>query len=224
MDDETHVDAESASGPTTDSPGSSSHGSAIFSGSHHFTVAGGTFKNFNNVTNNYTSTSIVPSDFRMIPIGDIDLLEEICLNNETGVVGRHHPETRVQRMYSAKIDGGKSGVTVAVYQGNGAEEEWRQDIANYMTVRHPNIIQMRGASIDFTTASNYFDSVFQRDVQVPSRTGLFSSHFLKVIQIPDTHLLGYHSEENMDARQFFLLGIRDYNDVWSEPAPSFWPP
>jgi hypothetical protein len=59
----------------------------------------------------------------MIPMGDIDLLEEIHLNNETGVVGFHHPErTRVRRVYSAKIDGRKSGVTVAVYQGDGAEK------------------------------------------------------------------------------------------------------
>jgi histidinol phosphatase-like PHP family hydrolase len=59
----------------------------------------------------------------MIPMGDIDLLEEIRLNNETGVVGYHHPErTRVRRVYSAKVDGRKSGVTVAVYQGKGAEE------------------------------------------------------------------------------------------------------
>jgi hypothetical protein len=59
----------------------------------------------------------------MIPMGDIDLLEEICLDNETGAVGRHHPErTRVRRVYSARVDGRKSGVTAAVYQGNGAEE------------------------------------------------------------------------------------------------------
>jgi hypothetical protein len=59
----------------------------------------------------------------MIPMGDIDLLEEIRLNNETGVVGRHHPErTRVRRMYSAGVDGRKSGMTVAIYQGDGAEE------------------------------------------------------------------------------------------------------
>jgi hypothetical protein len=59
----------------------------------------------------------------MIPMGDIDLLEEIHLNNETGVVGCHHSErTRVRRMYSARVDGRKSGVTVAVYQGGGAEE------------------------------------------------------------------------------------------------------
>jgi hypothetical protein len=58
----------------------------------------------------------------MIPMGDIDLLEEIRLNNETGVVDCHHPErTRMRWVYSAKIDGRKSGVTVAVYQGDSAE-------------------------------------------------------------------------------------------------------
>jgi histidinol phosphatase-like PHP family hydrolase len=59
----------------------------------------------------------------MIPMGDIDLLEEIHFDNQTGVVGLHHPErTRVRRVYSAKIEGRKSGVTVAVYQGDNAEE------------------------------------------------------------------------------------------------------
>jgi hypothetical protein len=59
----------------------------------------------------------------MIPMGDIDLLEEIHLKKETGIVRRHHPErTRVRRVYSAKIDGRQSGVTVAMYQGDGAEE------------------------------------------------------------------------------------------------------
>jgi hypothetical protein len=59
----------------------------------------------------------------MIPMGDIDLLEEIHLKKETGIIGRHHPErTRVRRVYSAKIDGRKSGVTVAMYQGDGAEK------------------------------------------------------------------------------------------------------
>ncbi|KAJ7908169.1 hypothetical protein B0H13DRAFT_1878956 [Mycena leptocephala] len=57
------------------------------------------------------------------PNGDINLLEEIRFDNETGIVGRQHPEsTRGRRMYCARVDGRKSGVTVAVYQGKGAEE------------------------------------------------------------------------------------------------------
>jgi hypothetical protein len=58
------------------------------------------------------------TDFRMIPLGDIDL------QHDTGVIGRHrgweHP--RVRRVYSATVEGRNSSVTVAMYQGHGAEE------------------------------------------------------------------------------------------------------
>ncbi|KAJ6566355.1 hypothetical protein B0H19DRAFT_1137528 [Mycena capillaripes] len=33
-----------------------------------------------------------------------------------------------------------------MYQGRGAEEEWRQDLAKYSSIRHPNIIQICGAA------------------------------------------------------------------------------
>ncbi|KAJ7227972.1 hypothetical protein B0H12DRAFT_1059809, partial [Mycena haematopus] len=49
-------------------------------------------------------------------------------------------------MYSARVEGRKSNLTVAMYQGNRAEEEWRQDVAKYMSMRHPNMIQMWGAA------------------------------------------------------------------------------
>jgi hypothetical protein len=102
----------------------------MFVGSRHLTVTG---QNFTNIMNNYTSGPMVPpgkcvsnnsatrlniADFRIIPLGDINLQKEIRLNHET-VVG-HRP--RVRRIYSAKVDRGKSNVTVAMYQGNGAEE------------------------------------------------------------------------------------------------------
>ncbi|KAJ7229302.1 hypothetical protein B0H12DRAFT_1147911 [Mycena haematopus] len=31
-----------------------------------------------------------------------------------------------------------------MYQGNGAEEEWRKDVSEYMSMRHLNIIQICG--------------------------------------------------------------------------------
>ncbi|KAJ7890005.1 hypothetical protein B0H13DRAFT_2277151 [Mycena leptocephala] len=139
MDEEPHMDAESASGATTDNPGSSSYGGAIFSGSHHFTVAGGTFNNFNNVTNSYTTTQTVPSDFRMIPMGEIDLQHEIRVGNESGLIYHQHHLGHARRMYSAKVEGRESSRTVAIHQGNGAEQEWRRDVASYMTLRHPVI-------------------------------------------------------------------------------------
>jgi hypothetical protein len=54
-------------------------------------------------------------------VGDIDLQREISLSN-TGFVNPLHGRPRVRRLYSAKIDGLKADVTVAIYQGEGAEE------------------------------------------------------------------------------------------------------
>ncbi|KAF7377112.1 hypothetical protein MSAN_00130200 [Mycena sanguinolenta] len=148
---------------------SPSPASRMFSHSQHFTVTGGTFIN---VTNHYVASPSLPSDFRMIPMGDIDLrhqirVDEIQVDKCTGVVTAQ-PRERVciRRVHSAKarIDGRKSRVTVAIYQGNDAEEEWRKDIAKYMSLRqvswtfslligllthatrHPNIIQICGAA------------------------------------------------------------------------------
>jgi hypothetical protein len=58
----------------------------------------------------------------MIPLGDIDLQHEIYLDTDTGIVDRQLERGRVRRMYSARMDGRKAGVTVAMYQGDGAEE------------------------------------------------------------------------------------------------------
>ncbi|KAJ6526072.1 hypothetical protein B0H19DRAFT_1275926 [Mycena capillaripes] len=116
--------------------------SGMFCGSHHFTVAGGAFTN---ITKNYTSTSapIGPSGFRLIPLGDIDLQREILLDHRSGVVNRQQGGRGVRRLYSAKIHGQNSSMTVAIYQGNGAKEEWWRDIATYI---HPNLIQIHGGA------------------------------------------------------------------------------
>ncbi|KAJ6528883.1 hypothetical protein B0H19DRAFT_533185 [Mycena capillaripes] len=80
----------------------------------------------------------------MVPLGDIDLQHEIRFNNGTGVVDRQYERQAVRRVYSARLGG--QNTTVAIYQGPGAEEEWQQDIAKYMSVRHPNVLQIRGAA------------------------------------------------------------------------------
>ncbi|KAJ6522883.1 hypothetical protein B0H19DRAFT_1277168 [Mycena capillaripes] len=118
--------------------------SGMFSSAHDFTL---TARNLTNITNNYGGALNLPADFRMIPVGDIYLLWEIRLDNDSGIVGRQHERKHIRRMYTARVDGHESSMTVAVYQGAGAEEEWRQDVAKYMSLRHPNIIQIRaGAS------------------------------------------------------------------------------
>ncbi|KAJ7928251.1 hypothetical protein B0H13DRAFT_1007602 [Mycena leptocephala] len=49
-------------------------------------------------------------------------------------------------MYSAKLGGGSGRITVAMYQGDGAEEAWRRHMAKYesIEIRHPNIMQLYG--------------------------------------------------------------------------------
>ncbi|KAJ6566416.1 hypothetical protein B0H19DRAFT_710077 [Mycena capillaripes] len=117
--------------------------SGMFSGAQHIAVTGHSLVN---TTNYYTTAATVPSDVnvKMVSLWDIDLQHEIHLDTSTGLVNRHRIQPTVRRMYSAKIKG--QTTTVAMYQGRGAEEEWRQELAKYTSIRHPNIIQIRGAA------------------------------------------------------------------------------
>ncbi|KAF7376996.1 hypothetical protein MSAN_00117500 [Mycena sanguinolenta] len=159
MDERPHPEPEFIYSSTCES-GSPSHTSGMFSHSQQFTVAGGTFTN---IINPATAPSL-PSDFRMIPMGDIDLRHQIRVDQCTGIAYPQRPRACVRRMHSAKaiIAGRKSRVTVAVYQGNDAEEEWRQDIAKYMSMRHPNIIQICGAA-----SSNGLHAILFNDDLIP---------------------------------------------------------
>ncbi|KAJ7735491.1 hypothetical protein B0H16DRAFT_131023 [Mycena metata] len=127
MNTETYPDDEDIPTPPDEYTFTSS-GGGMFSGSHHFTLAGGTF-------NNYVAAPALPLDFRMIPMGDIDLQQEQAVNKNLGVVGRRRDRNSVRRVYSAKIEGRNSKVTAAVYQGDGAEEDWRREREMYMSVR-----------------------------------------------------------------------------------------
>ncbi|KAJ7927344.1 hypothetical protein B0H13DRAFT_2312744 [Mycena leptocephala] len=182
MENDDHsVNDDSTSNSAGDHPqfsSTSSHGGGgIFSGSHHFTVAGGTF---NNVTKNYTSGPTVPSgnsfffsprlatrlnvctDFRMIPLGDIDLQHEFRLNKAEGsvVVDHRRERTSVRRVYSARIDGRNAPMTVAMYQGPGAEElcsgGGRTLRNKYRFGHHPNVVQMFGAASSGGVHATFF--------------------------------------------------------------------
>jgi hypothetical protein len=56
----------------------------------------------------------------MIPLGDIDLQHEI--GSDFGTVDRRREHPGVRRVYSARVKGRESSVTVAMYRGDGAEE------------------------------------------------------------------------------------------------------
>ncbi|KAJ7041856.1 hypothetical protein C8F04DRAFT_1252793 [Mycena alexandri] len=136
-DSEPRSDEEYIHASALESPVFTSDGGGIFSGSQHFVIAGGTFTNITN----YVTAPAIPSDIRMIPMGG------------------HIPATAA-RIYSAKIDGRTPEMTVAVYRGDKAEEAWRRDIALYMSLRHPNILQIWGGA----SAGNVRATVFHGDL------------------------------------------------------------
>ncbi|KAF7377051.1 hypothetical protein MSAN_00123200 [Mycena sanguinolenta] len=156
---------------------SPSHASGMFSNSQHFTVTGGTFTN---ITKNYAAAPSLPPDLRMIPLGDIDLQQQIRVDNYTGVAYFQRQRACVRRVHSAKaiIAGRKSKVTVAIYQGNDAEQEWRDDVAKHMSLRHPNIVQICGAA-----SSNGLHATLFNDDLIPLRAFLDGFHNSPVLTV-----------------------------------------
>ncbi|KAJ6561654.1 hypothetical protein B0H19DRAFT_1259317 [Mycena capillaripes] len=202
-DSDGHADNEFSSESSPDDPAFSEaqcYGSGMFSRARHLTVTGQTFTNITN----YTAAPAVPSDFRMISMGNIDLQSEhkIHSDDETGVANFRSTRASFRRVYSAKIDGRTSDMTVAMYQGDGAEEEWRQDTARYKSVRHPNIVQIYGAA----TSHNMHATVFHGDL-VPFR------YFLELyrhspILIVYTYAYCYTEFEKVDK---YFVSTSQYN-------------
>ncbi|KAJ7134158.1 hypothetical protein C8R46DRAFT_1235348 [Mycena filopes] len=97
----------------------------FFPRSHHFTINGGTF-------NSVTSPD-VPSDFRRIPLGDIDLQLEMRAdelqrddNADADSLGPA-PRKCVRRVYSARVQDPKTDMTAVIYEGDHAEQVSRFD-------------------------------------------------------------------------------------------------
>ncbi|KAJ6566412.1 hypothetical protein B0H19DRAFT_710025 [Mycena capillaripes] len=134
----------------------------------------------------------------MVSLWDIDLQHEICLDSSTGVVDWHRSQPSVRRMYSAKIAG--QSTTVAMYQGYGAEEEWLQDLAKYRLIRHPNIVQIRGAA-----SSGSIRAALFHDDLIPFKQYLDfyrHSHFLTV------YIHGCCDEEFWDVIKYFYSNFQ----------------
>ncbi|KAJ7669923.1 hypothetical protein DFH06DRAFT_158545 [Mycena polygramma] len=143
-----HPDVRSSSTSIIGSPGVISSG--MFSGAQNFMLTGHTLQNIT------YAAPFEPSNYRTFPLGDIDLLREICLADDTGVVQRRKGSNR--RIYSARL--GERSVTVAMYQGDGVDEEWREYMAKHTSLRHPNIIQIYGAA----SSSGIHATIFHGDL------------------------------------------------------------
>ncbi|KAJ7744826.1 hypothetical protein B0H14DRAFT_3167482, partial [Mycena olivaceomarginata] len=133
--------------------------SAFFSHSKHFTVAGGTFTMINEAAPKENSA------FRTIPFGDLNLLQEVR-HDPSGVVHRRNGRASMRRMYKAWIPGLQSVMTAALFQGEGAEEQWREMISRYSNLRHPNLLQLYGIA----STRGLHAAVFHDDL-VPYKKG-----------------------------------------------------
>ncbi|KAK7022578.1 kinase-like protein [Favolaschia claudopus] len=126
---------------------------AFFPNSRHFVISGG---NFTNIIN---SDLPEPPNFRNIAAGDLVLKEAILEDNGSVTLHRKKRVSR-RRVYSAGIYGNTSKMTVAVYDGMDAEKNWRDAIASYSCLRHPNVVQLFGT----TQARNYYTAIFHDDL------------------------------------------------------------
>ncbi|KAF7353181.1 hypothetical protein MSAN_01505700 [Mycena sanguinolenta] len=118
-----------------------------------------------------------PSEFRTILRGDLKLVKEVRLSTTSGVVGRHRRGVSVRRaVYHAEIRGDPGTVTVAVYQGDGAEEEWRKDVAKYESIWDHRIMQLyglvSGKGLHAMEAINHLSGVFRKSPTVTHSAGL----------------------------------------------------
>ncbi|KAF7374283.1 MFS general substrate transporter [Mycena sanguinolenta] len=141
--------------------------SDFFPNAQHFVINGGKFTS--NITHMRPKDGTASSSFRRIPLGDVNLLSEIQVHSVSDTVARQFERGSVTRLlirplsrrtYSARVKGRKSDMTVAVYQGHNAEEEWRRDVDKYSGVRHPKFLQVYGV----TGSSSLYATVFHDDL------------------------------------------------------------
>ncbi|KAJ6576916.1 hypothetical protein DFH09DRAFT_1450478 [Mycena vulgaris] len=158
------VELHSESTTDEDGPRNDQYTGAFFSKAQHLVVAGGKFKSITNITH---AGPTVPSDFRMIPMGDLDLRHEIRLDSGSGVVHYQHGRKSARRVYSARIHGSKSKMTVVIYQGENAEE----DISRTSWLRHPNFVQLYATA----SSSGVHATIFHDDL-VPATQILAEYH------------------------------------------------
>ncbi|KAJ6464440.1 hypothetical protein C8R45DRAFT_1107339 [Mycena sanguinolenta] len=198
--------------------GSAPYAGAFFPRASGFNIHGGVFTS--NVTKNvYSLPPEQSAEFQTIRLGDMKLVKEVRLSPQSGVVGRQIQGAGVRRIFHAEIRRDPGTVTVAMYQGGGAEEKWRQHVANYKSIRHPRIMQPYGLVI----TEGLYAIVFH-DELIPY--GQFLRYFQHSL-ILSTYILGYcpiiEATEFEEAANYiadvFRKPLIDYNNppVWIQP-------
>ncbi|KAF8137784.1 hypothetical protein K438DRAFT_1996711 [Mycena galopus ATCC 62051] len=112
----------------------------FFPHARHFNIAGGTYTS--HVTqvaptvrhgqplsyNSFISAYLKMRDFRMLPLGDLDLLHEIRLEDGPGMITR---QRLTGKLYHVRLDGRVSTMTAAVYEGDEGEQAWRRELQTF---------------------------------------------------------------------------------------------
>ncbi|KAJ7211438.1 hypothetical protein C8J57DRAFT_1399907 [Mycena rebaudengoi] len=139
-------------------------------------------------------------------MGDLDFRAEIYRN--LVVVHRRGKQASARRIYSARVRGIDSNMTAAVYQGNNAEEEWREDVRRLSWLRHPSFVQIYATA----SASGIHAAVFHDDL-VPARA-IFKKHCRSHFAI--VYLRDQLETEFSDAMAYYTpLCTETYLRVWN---------
>ncbi|KAJ7738116.1 hypothetical protein B0H16DRAFT_99121 [Mycena metata] len=150
-----------------DEPSLGQHIGAFFPQAKDFVITGGRFES---ITHVHRTLPPFP-DFREIPLGDLYLYHEL------GTVHRRYPGGPLRRIFSSGILGSNTRMTAILYEGESAEQQWREEVLRYSRLRHPNIAQLLGV-----VSSGLHGAVFHDDL-IPYEEVLQkykSSHFLTV--------------------------------------------
>ncbi|KAF7353331.1 hypothetical protein MSAN_01521300 [Mycena sanguinolenta] len=179
-------------------------------------VGGGGGAGHGPTLNFYVPTREEQSEFRTVRLGDIKLRKQI--DSESYYVvdyqNRLCRETVVRRVYSGEIRGDPGPVTVAMYDGDQAEEEWRQDVAKYAAIRHPNVMQLYGL-----VSTGALRAMVFHDELIPF--GQFRDQHSPVL---NTYILGYSiTEYDVGAQNIFFVRVFSPNALdiaylWIRPS------
>ncbi|KAJ7640009.1 hypothetical protein DFH06DRAFT_1216333 [Mycena polygramma] len=176
---------------------------AFFPRSQNFVVSGGTFTS---ITNNCPRAAAGTSDFRIIPLGDVDLRRQLSVEGTHYLTPRRWKNS-VRRVYSAKVVGQEAAVSVAVYEGKAAKQHWQDDISQQLWIRHPNFVQIYGT--------------------VESHAGVYATIFYDEL-IPLNHFVGHYRLQSQ-ARTVYAYACcyKDFEECRQYFAATFerglWP-
>ncbi|KAJ7826354.1 hypothetical protein B0H13DRAFT_2440826 [Mycena leptocephala] len=176
-----------------------------------FTIQGGTF----NVSNTVEKS---PGDFRVVKLGDLNLLDEIDKQNlvewhpihrtKTGVIVRHvKVVVGTRRIYRARIFGSPDPMTAVVY--NDAQFEQASHNLHRMVeahrgqqFRHPHLAQFFGLG-----SSASVNTLIYHDEMIP---------FSQVQKLHAGSVLASYYFRNQTSRHFDLIIIKVADSYWEE--------